>query len=462
MTALAKTTDSDAKAVGPALTPTTTIEVGSQTTFKTYRRRYFVLFTVALINILLPWAWLSYAVVSTYAQELFGVGPTAINWFSTVYGLTFAPFTLSGWVINKFGMRTSLITGGVLMTVGSWIKYAGTLKGIYSVAMLGQVVLGLSQMFVIGLPPLVSELWFEPKHRTLPTALGSIAPTLGSMLGTLAQPYIATSPDKIAPSVLIVSVLTTVGSVLGAFIPSKPPTPLQASTAAQRPNNSFKSDIWAMVKSPEFWMIATPFIMGLAIFNVWASLLFLYLAPYGFPIEDAGLLIGLQTGLGAFLALLIAPVVDRKGWHLAILRVGYTIAGLCYVVFIWVPPSMSRVFAFCMAIVMAIVGTGTLAVALESLAEVLYPIAVELPSVTLWCAGNTLGAVLLIGFSYGYEENGSPPMNFKPAIYAQAAVGAFFCIVPINLLGLFGRKQHQRLKRREAALTTSPEGQQVV
>lgn len=435
------------------LTPVVTTDLGNvQGEYRTYKRRYFVLTVVVLINTILPWAWLSYSVVSSYAQELFGVSATAINWFSTVYGLTFAPFFISGWLINKYGPKTSLIVGSALMIVGSWLKYAGTLKGIYGLAMAGQTTLGVSQIFVIGLPPIVSEMWFGPAHRTLPTTLGSVAPALGSMIGSLAPPYIATSANKIALSVLIVSVISTVGGIAGFFVPAAPPTPVAAQANDEHHAQSTKTHLFAMLKSLEFYMIAVPFIIGLAIFNVWASLLFLYLEPYEFPLEDAGLLIGLQTGLGIGVALLVAPFIDRWRIHISSLKVCYTLSGLFYIVYIWVPPSRSEGFAFAMSILMGVVGTGALAVSLESLAEILYPIPAEFPVVTCWCAGNFLGAVFLFGFGEGYDSNGDPPYNFKKSLYAQAAIGACFTIVPINLLGLFGRTEKIRFRRREATL----------
>lgn len=441
------------KDVQDALVPVTTTDTGEvHGLYKTYKRRYFVLLVVVLMNTVLPWAWLSYAVVSSYSQELFGVSAIAINWFSTVYGLTFAPFVFSGWLINKYGVKKSIAVGSTLMITGSWLKYAGTLKGMYGLAMAGQTILGCAQIFVIGLPPLISETWFGPAHRTLPTALGSISPALGSMIGSLAPPYIATSVDRISLSVLIVAALSTLVGIAGFFVPAKPPTSVAEQTAARHESQSARKQAMNMLRSLEFYLIAIPFVVGLAIFNVWASLLFLYLEPYGFPLESAGLLVGLQTGLGIATALMVAPLVDKWRLHTLSLKVCFTAGGLLYLGFIWVPSSRSIGLAFGFTILMGVFGTSALAIGLETLAEILYPIPPEFPAVTCWCLGNFLGAILLFGFGEGYDPNGDPPYNYNKSLYAQGAIGVVFLVVPINLLGKFGRKEQTRLKRRDATI----------
>ncbi|EEU44224.1 uncharacterized protein NECHADRAFT_84542 [Fusarium vanettenii 77-13-4] len=262
----------------------------------TQKRRYYGLAIICLLNLVLTWAWLSYAMVNTYAQEWFEVGPQSINWFSTVYGLAFIPFPLSGWFIHRFGLRTSIITGSIVTVVGNWVRYAGTAKVSFAGAMVGQTLVGVAQIFILPISSAYSELWFHRHHRTTPTTVGSISPTLGSMIGSLATPYLAKKASELPQSILIVAVISTVVAIGALFVPGKPSsvqtTQPDVSESPSRTHLS-KNHLLMMIKSPEFYMVAVPFIVGLAIFNCWASLLLLYLVPYGFPIEDTGLLTGL-------------------------------------------------------------------------------------------------------------------------------------------------------------------------
>jgi MFS transporter, FLVCR family, MFS-domain-containing protein 7 len=415
------------------------------------KRRYYGLAVICLLNVVQPWAWLSYAMVNPYAQDWFGVGPQAINWFSTVYGLAFIPFPFSGWVISRYGVRNSIIIGSIGTAVGNWIRYVGTVKASFAGAMIGQTVLGLSQIFVLPVAPAYSGQWFHPDHRTTPTTLGSISPSLGAMIGSFATPYLATKTSEMPRSILIVAVVSTFVAFGGLFIPGKVSAPqtdghqFQQSPEAPSP----KDTLLMMLKSPEFYMVAVPFIVGLAIFNCWASLLLLYLMPYGFPPEDAGLLTGLQTGLGVAFACLVAPFIDKWRAHIPAVKIFTVMETALYIAFIFVPPSQNRGFAFAIVVLLGICGTTVLALSLEILAEILYPVPPEFSSTACWCIGNILGAVWIFGFTAGINEDGNPPGEMSRTLYAQAALAVVFLAIPINCLGLFGRKDKVLFRRRE-------------
>ncbi|PNP55392.1 hypothetical protein FNYG_15519 [Fusarium nygamai] len=417
------------------------------------KRRYYGLVIIVLLNIVQIWAWLSYTLVQTYSQEWFGVGPQAINWFSTIYGLAFLPFPASGWFINKYGIRKSVMIGSIATAVGSWVRYAGTAKASFAGAMIGQTILGLSQLLVLPVASAYSGQWFHPNYRTLPTTLGTISPTLGAVVGSFSTPYLAPSASAMPRSILIVSIISTVVSFGGLFLPGRPTSAPQARPSAEP--HAFPDaptpmhHILAMLKSPEFYMVSLPFIVGLAIFNCFTSLLLLYLIPYGFPVEDTGLMTGLQTGVGVVVALATAPLVDKWHLHIPLVKIANVLIALLYIGFVFVPSSRSRGAAFVVVTFLGSIGTINMAVCLEILAEILYPVPPEFTSTTCWCMGNVLGAVWLFGFAAGINENGNPPGEMSRSLYAQAAMAVVFLALPINLLGLFGRKDKIRFRRRE-------------
>ncbi|KAI8714168.1 hypothetical protein NCS52_01136200 [Fusarium sp. LHS14.1] len=427
----------------------------------TQKRRYYGLAIICLLNLVLTWVWLSYAMVNAYAQEWFEVGPQSINWFSTIYGLAFIPFPLSGWFIHKYGLRTSIITGSIVTVVGNWVRYAGTAKASFAGAMVGQTLLGVAQIFVLPISSAYSELWFHPHHRTTPTTVGSISPTLGSMIGSLATPYLAKKTSELPQSILIVAIISTVVAIGAIFVPGKPSSmrttqPDVSESSSHTPSS--RDHLVMMIKSPEFYMVAVPFIVGLAIFNCWASLLLLYLVPCGFAVEDAGLLTGLQTGIGMIVSLAVAPIVDKWRAHIPTLKVLTVIQVALYVAFVFVPPSRNRGSAFAVAVLMGVAGTTSLSLSLETLAEILYPVPPEFTSTACWCIGNVLGAVWLFAFAAGMNENGDPPGEMSRTLYAQAALAAVCLGVPINLLGLFGRQDKSRFRRREFSIRGHAEG----
>ncbi|EED16130.1 conserved hypothetical protein [Talaromyces stipitatus ATCC 10500] len=422
-----------------------------------YKRRFYGLASIFLSNAVLAWAWLSFAMVNDLAQERFGVDATAINWFSNIYSLAFAPFFFSGWFINRYGIKKSLLVAISGTVAGNWLRYGGVVISSYPLAMAGQALLGVSQLFIVPLPMSYSNMWFGPDQRVLPTTIGSLATTVGSMLGSIATPYMTPTVDSLPRAVLIVSIISTVTSALAIFVPAEPPTP--ALYNVQEPSNaqrlSRRESIKLLSKSLEFWLLAITFIISLGIFNTWSTLLFLYLTPYGFPATDVGLTAGLFTGVGVSIALFLAPLIDKWKLHVPVAKVTASGVTVGYVVFIWIPQVQSRAFAFTVGTLMGVFSSIFVSVALELLAELLYPVPEEFCATFVWCVGNLISVPITYGLNAGANPNGNPPGEMKASLIAQAVLAIALVALPINLLGLFGRKEKTRFFRREHQIPNS-------
>ncbi|KAH8428190.1 putative cell surface receptor/MFS transporter (FLVCR) [Aspergillus melleus] len=57
--------------------------------YKVYKRRFWGLLQLVLLNIVVSWDWLTFSSISTTASEHFGVSESAINWLSTGYLFAF-------------------------------------------------------------------------------------------------------------------------------------------------------------------------------------------------------------------------------------------------------------------------------------------------------------------------------------------------------------------------------------
>lgn len=76
-----------------------------------------------------------------------------------------------------------------LIVVGSWVRYDGArvgggMEGMgsvegFKIVMLGQIVIGLAQVFVLSAPVRFSEVWFDEGSRIGATAVASLANPLG-------------------------------------------------------------------------------------------------------------------------------------------------------------------------------------------------------------------------------------------------------------------------------------------
>ncbi len=203
-----------------------TADSSAQHSYKVYKRRFFGLAQLVLLNIVVSWDWIAFAPVSSTSARYFGVSEASINWVSTAFLFAFCvatPATL--WVLHRYGTRPAIIAAAGLLLVGNWIKYGATRANNFAGVMVGQLIIGFAQPFVLSSPTSYSNLWFSPAGRTTATAVASLANPFGAALGQLISPFWADKPADIPDMVLYVSIISSVACVPAFFIPAKPPSP---------------------------------------------------------------------------------------------------------------------------------------------------------------------------------------------------------------------------------------------
>ncbi|KAL8748655.1 MAG: hypothetical protein Q9199_008123, partial [Rusavskia elegans] len=180
--------------------------------YRVYKRRWFGLMQLVLMNIIVSWDWLSFSPVANTAAEYFSTTSSIINWLSTAFLFAFvvaAPFTI--YALHTGGPRLALITSSLLILSGNWIRYAGTRASPpnFPVTMFGQILIGLAQPFVLSAPTHYSSLWFSPRGRVSATAIASLANPFGGALGQLINPFLATSPADIPYMTLYIALISS-------------------------------------------------------------------------------------------------------------------------------------------------------------------------------------------------------------------------------------------------------------
>ncbi|KAK2734836.1 Major facilitator super domain-containing protein 7, partial [Onygenales sp. PD_40] len=178
--------------------------------YKVYKRRFFGLAQLVLLNVIVSWDWLTFSAVSKTASEHFRVSEGIINWMSIGFQFAFcvsSPIVI--WTLNKGGPKQSLTVSAVLLLIGNWIRYGGTRAngGIFGVAMFGQILIGFAQPFCLSAPTRYSDLWFTDRGRTSATALATLANPFGGALGQLIGPLFATKASEIPNMVLYISII---------------------------------------------------------------------------------------------------------------------------------------------------------------------------------------------------------------------------------------------------------------
>ncbi|KAI9744779.1 MAG: hypothetical protein M1818_001704 [Claussenomyces sp. TS43310] len=421
--------------------------------YKVYKRRWFGLIQLVLLNIVVSWDWLSFSPVSTTASQYFHVKPSTINWLSTAFLFAFVAISpLTIYTLHRGGPRLAIIIASLLLLVGNWIRYGGTRSNSFGAVMFGQILIGVAQPFVLSAPTKYSELWFSGNGRVAATAVMSLANPFGGALGQLIDPVWVDQPSDIPNMVLYVAIIATIASIPSFFIPAAPPTPPSHSSEIrkQRLGPSLK----VLFGSPEFYMILLPYTVLVGFFNSISSLLNQILEPYSFTEDNAGIAGALLIVVGLVFAAVLSPIVDRTKKYLLTIKIMVPLVGLCYLAFIWAPPTHSLAAVYIILSVLGASSFSLVPVVLEYVIELTHPISPEITSTICWSGGQLLGGIFIIisdALTDGPNGGlgGSAPYNMQRALWFQAIL-ALLVVPPPLALGWFGRHHEVRMRRVEA------------
>jgi MFS transporter, FLVCR family, MFS-domain-containing protein 7 len=206
--------------------------------------------------------------------------------------------------------------------------------------------------------------------------------------------------------------------------------------------------------SPEFYMIMIPYIVYVGLFNSLSTLINNILSPYGFSETDAGIAGALLIVVGLAAAAVTSPLVDRYKKFVLAVKLAVPIIGLCYLAFIWAPPTSTTAAPFAIMSILGAASFSLVPIILEYLCEITYPVSPEVTSTVCWSGGQLLGGIFIIisdTLTDGPDggAGGSTPYNMQRALWFQAVLAMVVIPLPL-LLGLFGREKHCRMRRIEA------------
>ncbi|KAI5784502.1 major facilitator superfamily domain-containing protein [Pyronema domesticum] len=392
---------------------------GTTQQYKVYKRRWLGIIMLIVMNIVVSWGWLTYAPVSNLSKE-WPPSPTPCtlltripNNRAVVYGL------------HHYSLKPTLLLASFLLLAGNWIRYGGTKTQSFPVVMLGQILIGFSQPFVLSAPPHYSDLWFTPNGRVSATAVVSLANPVGAALAQFLGPMLATTAEDIPFMVLVVSIIATVSVFGWLLFPSSPPTPPSASGSQRKASVAETKKV--LENNRNFWLMLVLFSIYLGLFNAFTSLLNQIMFPRGYSPDQAGICGAILILSGLISTAVVSPVIDRTHAYFLAMRFFVPMIGAAYVAFIWAPEG-GRILA--PYIVGALLGAASfclMPLALELSVEFTYPVAPEWSSSALWCGGQLMGAVLLLVMDRMKDEKGDmrTALIFQGVLAAAAVPGVF-------------------------------------
>ena len=426
-------TDDDGRARDPKLdleptateTSITPLNSDSSGSYRVYKRRFLGLAQLILLNIISSWDWITFAPISTTAGRYFGVSQTAINWLSIACLLVWipaAPFVI--WTLNKGGPKTSLVVSSTFVLLGNWVRYGGTAANPprFGVVMFGQILVGISQPFVLAAPTRYSNLWFSDKGRVSATAVASLANPFGAAIGELIGPIWAPTADKVPQMVLYTAIMSSIICLPAPFIPKEPPTPPSAIAASERLD--LRPAFRSLPKNISFWLILVPFSVYVGGFNATSSVINQILYPYGFSETDAGIAGALMIFVGLATAAIVSPFVDRSKRYTETMKTLAPIIAIAYLALIFMPQTRTVAGPYIICAVLGASSFSLLPCTLEYLVLVTHPVSPEITSTICWTTGQLIGAIFIIVMSAlrGGEVWGAPKKSMVRALVFQAVI----------------------------------------
>lgn len=410
---------------------------------KVYRRRWAMLSIFVLVSTSNAFQWIQFSIITSIIMRYYDVDSTTVDWTSLVYMIVYIPLIFPGaWIMDKMGLRWTLIFGALGTTVGAWIKVLGVAPGLFHVALIGQTITAMSQVFILGVPPNVAAVWFGPEEVSSACAIGVFGNQLGVALGFLLPPMLVKNHEKLEDigadlsqmSYILAGVCSVLTlSVLLVFQAKPPSSPNAARVAVslQSPTgslNDFVQSIKRICSSRAYILLLFTYGLNAGVFYAMSTLLNQTLVAYFPGEEESGGLIGLTiVACGMLGSLVCGIILDRTHRFKETTLVVYVLALVGMLAYTFNFHSGMIAVTFVTAGAVGFFMTGYLPVGFEFAAELTYPEPEVTSSGLLNASAQVFGILLTMAGGWMLRSYGDLVCN--GILSAALGIGAFLTLL---------------------------------
>jgi len=300
--------------------------------YKVYKRRWFLLATLMVLNISNAMAWLTFGPIAYKTANFYNVTLDTVNWLSVVFMVTGIPCGIvATWLLDTLGLKISIILGAWLNCAGCVVRIVTAIDGISEssrvpVLFVGQTLAALAQPFVLFAPTKLAALWFPEEQRAISNTLATISNPLGIMLSGILSPILLPSSDKMLFMLGIQAIPAGVAVLMATFgwWSSKPATP--PSSSAQQESEPFVQGLKQLVRNKPYLILSLTVGAGISLFSVATTLLSQFLCPWGYDDNFSGpICVSVLVGSGFFGSAIAGVVVDKTKLFTPITKFCFTI-----------------------------------------------------------------------------------------------------------------------------------------
>ncbi|KAM8961882.1 solute carrier family 49 member A3 [Pelodytes ibericus] len=375
--------------------------------FKVYKKRWFFLGVVCLLNCTNAMIWISFAPVAHLTATYFSCTLDTINWLSLVYLIISIPFGFgASWLLDTLGLKSAVILSSWLNMLGSIVRSASFIhflntksSGLYYL-FVGQCLCAIAQPLVLFVPAKLAAVWFPEHQRATANMIASMSNPIGILLANLLSPAIVTKEQHIPILVGAYGIPAVIACVLatGGIWEKAPPTPPSAS-AEKAASEPFISGLKQLIKNKAYVILMLCFGSGIGIFTAFSAFLEQILCFNGYSNFFSGLCGALFIFFGVAGALVCGLYVDKTKQFTEVVKICLSMASLASIAF--AVASNFRNQTLLLAIVCSLFGFFGFAVypiAMELAVECSYPIGEGTSTGLIFISGQVQGLIYMLIF----------------------------------------------------------------
>ncbi|MEE6511897.1 hypothetical protein FKM82_018748 [Ascaphus truei] len=309
--------------------------------FRGYKKRWFLLGTICLLNCSNAILWISFAPVADLTASFFQCSLDTVNWLSLVYLIISIPFGLGAtWMLDTIGLKSAIILSSWLNMIGSIIRSFSVITFITSRAngiiylFLGQCFCAVAQPLVLFVPAKLAAVWFPEHQRATANMISSMSNPLGILLANILSPALVSVNTDIPRMIGIYAIPAVVACILAnAGISEKaPPSPPSAS-AVNSSSEPFISGLKQLMRNKAYIILMLCFGGGAGIFTAFSTFLEQILCFRGYSNFFSGLCGALFIFFGIAGAFLVGLYVDRTKQFIEVVKICFSLTALASIAF---------------------------------------------------------------------------------------------------------------------------------
>ncbi|BHF81537.1 Feline leukemia virus subgroup C receptor-related protein 2 [Sparganum proliferum] len=158
-----------------------------------YKKRWLMLLLFSSATLLNAFQWIHLSIIADNVVYFWnGSLPNdpdqknlAVAWLAMVYMLSYIPLIFPAtWLLDRYGLRVSVILGAVLNAIGAWLKCVSVqlsepvgvnttaALSAFPILMFAQTICAFCEVALLGIPAQLAVTWFGEKEVPLATAIG--------------------------------------------------------------------------------------------------------------------------------------------------------------------------------------------------------------------------------------------------------------------------------------------------